>query len=275
MKTNKIVFNYINYKKQSIYDFLKKKDYSDSNIYYLIKNNNVTIDNKIVKDKWEKLYFKSKIQVTLNDEENTLFILNKPLDIVYEDKYFMIVNKPFNLDIEPTKANYENNLAAMIGYYFKENNIHSKVHFINRLDKLTSGLVIVGKNQYIHNLFAKIHIIKKYIALVEGKTKQRQTIKVKLKKDDYSLKRIVCNDGKMCITKYERIKFDGKNTLVKIKLLTGRTHQIRASFAHIKHPLVFDPLYGNKNENGNMYLKANYLKFKHPITLKVVKIQIN
>ena len=76
-------------------------------------------------------------------------------------------------------------------------------------------------------------------------------------------------------TKYETIKFDGKNSLVKIRLITGRTHQIRASFAHIKHPLVGDSLYGNECQNKNMYLKANYLKFRHPITLKKITITID
>ena len=233
----KISLSFNSYFKQSINKFLLNKGFSDNNIYYLIKNKNVLIDNKIVIDKNVLLPFKKcKVEVTLNDEESTLPINNNKIDIVYEDQYFLVVNKPFNLDVEPTKANYENNLACMVNNYFINNNIKSKIHLVNRLDKLTSGLVIIAKNQYIHNLFSKVKINKYYETLVEGITKNKGTI--------------------------------------KIKLITGRTHQIRLSMSYINHPLVNDPLYGNIVNENNMYLKANILVFKHPITKKKIKIII-
>ena len=107
---------------------------SDNNIYYLIKNKNVLIDNKIVIDKNVLLPFKKcKVEVTLNDEESTLPINNNKIDIVYEDQYFLVVNKPFNLDIEPTKANYENNLACMVNNYFISNSIVSNNFISNNV----------------------------------------------------------------------------------------------------------------------------------------------
>ena len=271
----KISLSFNSYFKQSINKFLLNKGFSDNNTYYLIKNKNVLIDNKIVIDKNVLLPFKKcKVEVTLNDEESTLPINNNKIDIVYEDQYFLVVNKPINLDVEPTKANYENNLACMVNNYFINNNIKSKIHLVNRLDKLTSGLVIIAKNQYIHNLFSKIKINKYYETLVEGITKNKGTIKVKIAKEEGSVKRIVDEKGKLSITKYKRIKVIGNNSLLKIKLITGRTHQIRLSMSYINHPLVNDPLYGNIVNENDMYLKANILVFKHPITNKKIKIII-
>ena len=161
-----IKFTYFHLFKNKISDILEKKGYSDNNIYYLINEKNVKINGKIVTSKNEITPLFSIIEVTLNDEYSSLPINNEKLKIVYEDDYLLIVDKPFNLDIEPTKSNYANNLAAMVNTYFINNNIKSKIHFINRLDKLTSGLVIIAKNQYIHNIFSKVKIIKEYYALV-------------------------------------------------------------------------------------------------------------
>lgn len=275
MKKNDSTLRFINFKRQTISDFLNKKGFSDKNIYYLIKNKNIIIkEGRIITSKWHVIKPFCKIAVSLNEKTSYLPLLKKELEIVYEDEFLMIVNKPFNLDIEPTRANYENNLVAMINYYFKTNGISSNVHLINRLDKLTSGLVIVGKSRYIHHLFSKTKIIKKYEALVSGKTKKRRTVKIRLKKQEGSIKREISEDGKVCISKFRRIKFDGTNSLVSIRIYTGRTHQIRASFASINHPLVGDYLYGNTNEWQKMYLKAVFLKFKHPITSKIVKVKI-
>ena len=204
-----IQFIYIHLFKETINQFLIKKGYSENNIYHLISNKNVLINDKVVTSKNDTTpWFLSTITVTLNDELSTLPINKTKIDIVYEDDYLLIVNKPYNLDIEPTKANYIDNLSAMINDYFINHNIKSKIHLVNRLDKLTSGLVIVAKNQYIHNLFAKTKINKRYYALVEGNINNSGTIKVNLKKDENSIKRIVAEDGKPCITKYKKTSFE-------------------------------------------------------------------
>lgn len=271
----KIKFEYISYFKCSLVSFLKKKGYSDKNIYYLIYNSNIYINNIVVRDKQVILPFKrTKITVYLNDEENTLPISKNKIDIAYEDEYFLIVNKPYNLDIEPTKRNYTNNLASKISYYFKINNIKSKIHLVNRLDKLTTGLVIVAKNQYIHNLFKKVKITKKYQALVKGKTKRKGIIKINISKDATSIKRKEDMKGKLCISKYKLIKYENNNSLVDILIKTGRTHQIRVSFKSINHPLANDPLYDEEATNERMYLKAYYLSFMHPITKKRIIVTI-
>ena len=270
-----IKFEYVCIIPKTINEFLLKKGYSENNIYNLIKNQNVTVNGKIVTSKHDKLNFLSEIVVVLNDELSTLPINKTEINVVYEDDYILIVDKPYNLDIEPTKSNYIDNLATMVNHYFVSHNIKSKVHFINRLDKLTSGLVIVAKNQYIHNLFSKIKIGKQYYALVEGNVKKYGSIRVNIKRDGDSIKRIVAKDGKPCITLYNKIGYQHGMSLVNIKLLTGRTHQIRVSFAHINHPLVSDPLYNEKRHDTlTMYLRAYSLFFIHPISKKIIRIKV-
>lgn len=269
-----IYFTYRCYSRQTINSFLSKKGYSEGNIYYLIKNQNVLDDNNVVIDKNHKLHFNSLVKVTLNKEENNIKPLNQKINVLYEDDYILLVNKPYNLDIEPTKNNYEKTLANMISYYYKNNCIESKIHLINRLDKLTSGIVILAKNQYIHNLFKNVKITKKYKALLIGKVNKKQTLKIKIAKDNNSIKRIVNDKGKVSITKYKLLSYLNNESLVDIKLITGRTHQIRLSFAHINHPLKNDPLYGKITDDSGMFLKAYYVCFIHPILHKKIKISI-
>ena len=266
-----ISFKYKNYFNKNINQFLLKKGYSSNNIFYLIKNKNVLVNNHVVIDKNTRIRFNDTIKVTLNNEKNTFNIFDSKLKVLYEDSYILIVDKPKNMDVEPSMKNYNNTLANIVTNYYKNNNINSKIHLVNRLDKLTSGIVILAKNQYIHNLFKNVKIVKKYYCNVIGKPKNKGLIKIKIKKEDNSIKRVVDKDGKLCLTKYKLVSYKDNVSLLDIKLLTGRTHQIRLSFASINHPLVDDPLYGN-NINNNMYLDAYFVRFKHPITKKIIKI---
>ena len=268
-----ITFNYKNFRKQTINRFLMLKGYSDNNIYYLIKNKNVLANNKPVLDKNEIIEAKNIISVTLNDEENTLIECKENIKIVYEDKYLLIVDKDKYDDVEPTKENNETSLANKVTYYFNQNNIKSKIHLVNRLDKLTSGLIIIAKNQYIHNLMQRVEIHKKYLALVKGKTDKNGLIKVNIARQENSIKRIVDPNGKESLTYYKRLEYKNDQSLLNLTLLTGRTHQIRVSCAHINHPLVGDPLYSDDTQE-NMFLRAYKLNFIHPISKKKISITL-
>lgn len=269
-----IKLSYSHYFKEKLYHFLKRKGYSDKNLLLLFSNDCIKVNSKIIKDKNYILPFKKvKIVVSLCEEYSFLPLYKDNLNILFEDDYLMVVDKPFNMDIEPTKANYKDNLACRILNYYNDNNIFSKIHFVNRLDKMTSGLVIVAKNQYIHHLFSKVKIKKYYFAKVEGKTSKKGKIQIRIKKSLDSIKRIVSPEGKKCITKYKRLHYDGKQSLVKINLLTGRTHQIRVSFAYIHHPLVADPLYNIAFTNDPFFLRAYQISFIHPITKKYIHLK--
>ena len=275
MKANKNEFIYQGSFKGTINDFLLKQGFSTNNIYYLLGEGHVLVNGRKINDRnYTFDEGKQIVFVKLLDEVCNVITTDKPINIVYEDDYLLIVDKPADLDVEPTMANNEETLANYVANYYKQKDIKSNIHLVNRLDKATSGLVILAKNQYIHNLLNDAKIIKKYQAVVEGKVK-KGTIKIKISKDDNSIKRVIDPNGKECITKYKLIKFDGTNSLVDIEILTGRTHQIRLSFASINHPLVGDKLYNsNYVEGTNMFLRAYNLQFVHPISNKKINIAI-
>lgn len=261
-----IILSFKNDKTQTINQLLLSKGFSSSNIYQEILSQNVKIGEKIVEGKNEIIQKDEMVYVKLNHEESDLPLNDEKIDIVYEDDYILIVNKPIGLLSEPYKLGTNNNLASMIANYFNKENIASKVHLINRLDKVTSGLILVAKNRYIKNLFAKTKIIKKYLAIVEGKTNKQGEITIKIDKDSFSNVRKIGEKGKLSKTKYRTISYDKENdySLVEIELLTGRTHQIRLSFSSINHPLVGDKDYGSKR-NGKISLCAHSISFEHPI----------
>ena len=211
--------------------------------------------------------------INLIEENKKYGNSSSPLDIVYEDDYLLIVNKQKNQATIPTINHYTNNLSSDVANYYLENNILSKIHCVTRLDYETSGLVIFAKHQYIHNLLMKTKIEKYYIAKVHGIINENGIIKLPIKKDpNDKKKRIISNDGKESITEYNIINYDKNCTLVKIHLLTGRTHQIRVHFSSIGHPLVGDSLYGN-DRNKNLELECFNLIIIHPITKKILNIK--
>ena len=274
MKNIKISF--VNSKKQTISEFMLEKGFSSSNIFHEINQKLVLINLSPVRDKNVEIFEGDKIEITLVPEVNDLPLNKDKVEILYEDEYLLLVNKPSNLLVEPYKIGTNNNLASMVANYFFEQEIPSKIHLVNRLDKCTSGIVIIAKNQYIKNLMCKTKITKKYLALVEGKTDTSGTIKINIDKEAFSNSRILGESGKESITEYKTISYDEKRdvSLVEVEILTGRTHQIRLSCSSIGHPLVGDETYGSKLKE-DIYLKAFYTEFKHPLIDKVIRIKNN
>ena len=262
-------------KEESISNFMLEKGFSSNNIFHQINQKNVLINGDVVRDKNVTIKSGQEVTIILNSEVNELPLNTTPIEILYEDEYLLLVNKPSDLHVEPYKKDTNNNLASMIANYFFEKKIPSKVHLVNRLDKCTSGIVIIAKNRYIKNLMCNVDITKKYQAIVEGNVEDSNTIKINIGKEANSNSRILNASGKEAITKYEKISYDKNNdsSLVEVEILTGRTHQIRLSFSSIGHPLVGDKLYGSKVE-GPILLKAFYTKFRHPIINKDIEIRV-
>lgn len=194
-----------------------------------------------------------------------------PLDIIYEDEHFLVVNKPPQMATIPSHEHPRGTLANAVLYYFKQHGISSTFHAVNRLDKDTSGLVLIAKHSYAHDLMTREQkrgqVKRKYIAIVQGRLSSEQgTINAPIgRKEDSIIERVVRPDGQFAVTHYEVITQQADKAVVSVRLETGRTHQIRVHFAHIGHPLLGDDLYGgNRLEISRQALHSHICTFYHP-----------
>ncbi|MBQ7579148.1 MAG: RluA family pseudouridine synthase [Clostridia bacterium] len=203
---------------------------------------------------------------------------NIPLSIVYEDENFAVINKPQGMVVHPAPGNYTGTLVNALLYHFKEISTAGESYrpgIVHRIDKDTSGLIVVAKNNEAHfslaSQIAKHTCYRRYIALCEGEFKEADgTIVLPLARDKKDFKKIAVDpNGKYAETHYKVEKFYVGYTLVNFKLETGRTHQIRVHTKAIGHPIVGDPVYGYKTQkfklNGQL-LHAKELELDNPKT---------
>lgn len=205
-----------------------------------------------------------------------LLAVHKELAIVFEDDHLLIVNKPAGLPSIPSKDHPHDSLANRIAGYYLQMGYQATVHMVTRLDRDTSGLVIVAKHRHAHHQLSlqlqRDEIDKRYYALVEGHVENDSgTVIAPIARSGESIiERHVSPEGKYAKTDYQvvtRLSSGVHATLLDIKLWTGRTHQIRVHMAHIGHPLVGDDLYGGSTETlSRQGLHACSLTFNHPLT---------
>lgn len=202
--------------------------------------------------------------------------VSHPLDIVYEDDHFLVLNKPVGYASIPS-AIHSNTIANFIkAYYFEKNYPNKQVHIVTRLDRDTSGLMLFAKHGYAHarldKQLQKRSIEKRYFALVSGDGQLPdfgEIVEPIGRSTDSIITRAVDPMGKSAKTTYEVVARFSKNVhLVDIKLHTGRTHQIRVHFSHIGFPLLGDDLYGGRMDLGieRQALHCHFLSFYHPFT---------
>jgi len=209
-----------------------------------------------------------------------------PIEIIYEDNDIIVVNKPKGMVVHPANGNPDGTLVNAIMAICKDSlsGIGGEIRpgIVHRLDKDTSGLLIVAKNDKAHvNMSEKIknHEVKKtYIALVRGVVKENEaTIDMPIGRSNTDRKKMAINkNGRNAVTHIKVIKRYDKYTLLEINIETGRTHQIRVHLAHIGYPVIGDYIYSNgKNEFGviGQCLHARQLEFNHPITEKELKLE--
>lgn len=204
----------------------------------------------------------------------------KKLDILYEDKYLIIVNKPANLLTISTEKEKERTLFHYVYDYLKKKNKRNKVFIVHRLDKDTSGIVMFAKDETI-----KFHmqdnwdkIIRNYVAVVNGKVeKKKDTLKSYLNETKTHFTYSVQDkNGKLAITEYEKILENKKYTMLSLNLKTGRKNQIRVQLADMGNSIVGDKKYGIKKDPiRRMALHANYMEFIHPKTKEKIIIDID
>ena len=197
-----------------------------------------------------------------------------PLDIRYEDDALLIVNKPWGQLVHPTRREVTGTLAnAVLGYYERQG-IHAAFHPVHRLDRNTTGLVLIVKQpQFHHQLSPKGKKLfrREYLAIASGiPSPSSGTIVAPIARDPSSIiRRCVSPDGQDAITHYETLQTFRGMSLLRLQLETGRTHQIRVHLSHMGHPLIGDDLYGGTRELiGRQSLHAFRLSLPHPVTGK-------
>ncbi|MCK4359227.1 MAG: RluA family pseudouridine synthase [Candidatus Cloacimonetes bacterium] len=306
---------------------LGRKDlYSRTFIDKLLINNLITIhakgrslENGKIAKKSEILKGNEKIVVKIPiPEEKNIIPENIDLDIVYEDKDIAIINKPAGMVVHPAPGHYKGTLVNALIYHFSklsnmntsgECNVETgfitppklRPGIVHRLDKNTSGLMIIAKNDYVHSLLKKMfenHKIQKiYLALTMGTlTEKESTIKTFYGRNPKNRQKMAVRqlaDGKVAITHYKVLQSFLGFDLTKVYLETGRTHQIRVHFSYIHHPIMGDKIYSTKKQMINLVplseknkineiitsvltrqaLHAYKLEFIHPITKKKVSVK--
>jgi 23S rRNA pseudouridine1911/1915/1917 synthase len=205
--------------------------------------------------------------------------LDIAFDIVYEDDHVLVVNKPAGLSVHPTEPGQTATLANGIAFYYQQNGIKAKVRHVHRLDKDTSGLLIVAKNAFVHGLLddalRKRLIRREYVAVVHGRIQMAKgTIDQPIGRDrHHPTRRRVSPSGEPARTHYEVIEYFSDASYVKLWLETGRTHQIRVHMSFLGHPLIGDTLYGGERTNiDRQALHAKTISFPHPLTNELITL---
>lgn len=257
-----------------------------SHITKMIKDGDVLVNLNKVKPGY---LLRQDDEIKINDVQTKTLDL-KPIDlnleIVYEDDYLLVINKPKGLVVHPAKSHKDKTLVhGLLFEMEKLSDINGvfRPGIIHRIDKDTSGLIMVAKTNEAHQILAKdlaSHTIKRsYQTLVHGTFEETKgTINAPVgRHPKQRIKNAVVADGKHAVTHFEVLKSFKKYTLLKCDLETGRTHQIRVHLSYIHHPIVGDPLYGLKSmalASGQM-LHAYKLAFNHPITKKAMTFEVS
>ena len=226
-------------------------DYSRSKITAWIKSGDALIDNKTFKPK-DKVNGYETIQLILNHKENNDWLPEKiNLNIVFEDKDIIIINKPFGLVTHPGAGNWSGTLANALLHYDSNLSNLDRAGIVHRLDKNTSGLMVVSKNaksqKYLVEQLQNHSVEREYSAIVYGHMISGGSINEPIGRDPKDrVKQAVLINGKEAITHYRAIDRFKNHTHVKAILETGRTHQIRVHLSHQGYPLIGDPMYGGR-----------------------------
>ena len=260
-------------------------DYSRSKISKMIKDEKIYVNNKLIQASY-KVKENDVIEFEDELEEITDILPEKmDLDIVYEDEYLAIINKQSGLVVHPAVGNKEHTLVNGLLYHF--NNISGKNTIrpgvVHRLDKDTSGLMVVAKDDKTHEMLSEMikekEVERKYLALVWGVVRhEKGTINAPIGRDFNNRQKFTVTDinAKESVTHFRTIERYKETTLIECKLETGRTHQIRVHMEYINHPIVNDPVYGKRkkiNDFGQM-LHSKSIKLVHPITNKELFFEV-
>jgi len=245
-------------------------DYSRSKITAWIKSGDALISGKIFKPK-DKAIGNEIVFLTLNQKQNNDWTAEQiPLNIVYEDEDIIVINKQFGLVTHPGAGNWTGTLANALLYYDSALSRLDRAGIVHRLDKNTSGLMVIARNEksqkYLVEQLQNHSVDREYSAIVYGHMIAGGTVDEPIGRDPKDrVKQTVLNTGKDAITHYRAIDRFKSHTHVKAILETGRTHQIRVHLSHVGHSLIGDPMYGGRvrfPKKASEELKEALLSFK-------------
>ncbi len=261
---------------------------SDRLLIKLKKNKKIYLNNTLAYvDKQIKQGDIIKIDMNFEEESENIVPIEMDLNIIFEDNYLLIINKPAGIPVHPSIAHYKNSLSNGVKFYFNTIGLNKKIRPVNRLDKDTSGIVIFAKHEYIQELLIKqmkTSIFKKeYQAILTGHlTNKNGKIDASIARKDGSIieREINFETGEKAITYYRVLNEfyinDTPLSLVNFLLETGRTHQIRLHSKYLGNPIIGDTLYGEKSNLINRQaLHAYKISFIHPISKENIILEID
>lgn len=260
---------------KTVREFLQKQKVSRMSLKAIIHEGGAMHLNEKPVTVQDILTTGDELVVIFPEEKPSAKLVPEPLDlsIIYEDQAFLVVNKPAGLATMPSPDHPTGTLANGLVHYYAGRSIAAAIHIVTRLDVNTSGLVLIARNRHIHHLFNLQQqeglLQKEYLALAEGVfSEKRGTIEAPIgRKKGSIIERTITPEGQYACTLYEVVEQFADFALVRLRLLTGRTHQIRVHLAHIGHPLLGDDMYGgNKSYLPRQALHCYKLMFPHPLT---------
>ena len=269
----------INKDYKSVYYFLKDEGYSERFITFLRKDENRVLINGKASRTTSPLKNGDILQITSDDNTKSgIMRCILGLDVVYEDEYYLIVNKPSGLATIPTKSHYTENLAGAVAYYLSSKIPNYTSRVMNRLDFDTAGLVIFAKNLIACNKLKNVEKI--YYALCKGKINKtieiNKPIETITQNGINQRKRVISQSGKAAITYVTPVKIFEHYSLIKCQLKFGRTHQIRVHLSSIGHPLLGDTLYGTvDNRITHTALVCKEITFTHPFINEKISLSVD
>ena len=274
-------------KEDDIFDNIKevlktKFEISDRLLLKLKSNNKIFLNGDLAHIK-APVNSNDIVEIRLDYDEDSANIVPTKMDleILFEDDYLLILNKPAGFPIHPSMLHFEDSISNGVKYYFDCIGLCKKIRPVNRLDKDTSGIVIFAKNEYIQECLVKQmkknQFVKEYIAICEGVLPGTSgTINAPISRKENSIIERCVNtsgNGDVAITHYNVIKNNEEMSVVRLRLETGRTHQIRVHMAYIGNPIVGDTLYGHSSNLINRQaLHSHIVNFTHPVTQQRIQL---
>lgn len=232
----------------------------------------ITKDGKLIRT-IDSVHFGDTIEIKLPNDNNEIEPVSGELDIKFEDKHILIVNKPPNMPVHPTKNHQRDTLANIVRYYALSKGEDYTFRAINRIDRDTSGLVLIAKDRFTASGLKGVY--KEYTAVCQGNIVEDGTVDKNIRlRPDSKMVREVNSEGARAVTHYFVLSRNKDYSLVRCVLETGRTHQIRCHMSYLGHPLAGDDLYGgNRDKISRQALHCSYLRFIHPVTKQTIEIK--